>query len=120
MISSNVEPDNETGDIENTLTELAKAVGHSHGGGGGGLLGFAKTVLSAASGAAGGKKFTKDDVKRVYFVWRMLMLRRYTLMPYQGNWLRDYSQAMDIAGLSKLTADSLVMVVAVLGFLASL
>ncbi|KAK0486384.1 heterokaryon incompatibility Het-C [Armillaria novae-zelandiae] len=34
-----------------------------------------------------------------------------------GNWLRDYSQAMDIAGLSKLSADTLVLVVAVLGFM---
>ena len=39
-------------------------------------------------------------------------------MPWfiQGNWLRDYSQAMDIAGLSKLTGDTLVMIVAILGF----
>ena len=40
-----------------------KAVGHSHGGGG--LLGFAKNVISAATGGA---KFSKEDVKRVYFV----------------------------------------------------
>lgn len=32
------------------------------------------------SRAAGGKKFGKLDVKRVYF----------------GNWLRDYSQAVDV------------------------
>lgn len=32
------------------------------------------------SKAAGGKKFSKMDVKRVYF----------------GNWLRDYSQAIDV------------------------
>ena len=44
--------------------ELVKAVGHSHGGGGG-LLGFAKNVISAATGGA---KFSKEDVKRVYFV----------------------------------------------------
>jgi hypothetical protein len=31
--------------------------------------------------------------------------------------LRDYSQAMDVAGLSKLTADTLILVVAVLGFM---
>jgi hypothetical protein len=85
------------GDIENTLTELVKAAAHSHGGG---LFGFAKQIVSAAGGGA---KFSKDDVKKVYF----------------GNWLRDYSQAMDIAGLSKLTADTLVMVVALLGFLVS-
>ena len=70
------------------LAELLKAVA-SHGGGfdlsgalesaksGGGLLGFAGNVLkSAAHTAGGGNKFSKDDVKKVYF----------------GNWLRDYSQ----------------------------
>lgn len=31
--------------------------------------------------ASGGKKFSKMDVKRVYF----------------GNWLRDYSQAVDVS-----------------------
>lgn len=52
------------GDIENTLLELIKSTG-GNGGGGGGLLGFATSVLHAASGGA---KFSKDDVKRVYFV----------------------------------------------------
>ncbi|TBU62109.1 Het-C-domain-containing protein [Dichomitus squalens] len=88
------------GDIENILAELAKTVGHA-GGGGGGLLDFAQSVLSAAASGGNGSKFTKEDVKRVYF----------------GNWLRDYSQAMDIAGLSKLSADTLVLIVSVLGFL---
>ncbi|KAI0756549.1 heterokaryon incompatibility protein Het-C-domain-containing protein [Daedaleopsis nitida] len=87
------------GDIENILSELAKSVGHH--GGGGGLLGFAKTVLSAAASGGAGPNFSKEDVKRVYF----------------GNWLRDYSQAMDIAGLSKLSADTLVLIVSILGFL---
>ncbi|KAJ8480697.1 hypothetical protein ONZ51_g6470 [Trametes cubensis] len=86
------------GDIEDILTELAKSVGHA--GGGGGLLGIAQSVLGAATGGSGAK-FTKEDVKRVYF----------------GNWLRDYSQCMDIAGLSKLSADTLVLIVSVLGFL---
>ncbi|KAI5829276.1 Het-C-domain-containing protein [Schizophyllum commune Tattone D] len=85
------------GDIENVLSELVKAVGHSSGGHGGGILGFAKKVLKEASG---GQKFSGTDVKRVYF----------------GNWLRDFSQAMDIAGLSKLSADTIVLVVSVLGF----
>ncbi|KAG8699719.1 hypothetical protein FRC09_006416, partial [Ceratobasidium sp. 395] len=59
------------GDIEDTLSDLAKSAGK-------GLLGI---------GALGGsKKFGGLDIKRVYF----------------GNWLRDYSQAMDIAGLKKL------------------
>jgi len=42
--------------------ELVKAIGHSHGGG---LLGFAQGVISAATGGA---KFSKEDVKHVYFV----------------------------------------------------
>ncbi|KAH8835679.1 Het-C-domain-containing protein [Flagelloscypha sp. PMI_526] len=84
------------GDIENILSEIVKA--SAHVGGGGGLLGFAQSVVSAASG---GSKFDRNDIKRVYF----------------GNWLRDYSQAMDIAGLSKLTADTLIMVLGVLGFM---
>ncbi|KAI9057063.1 Het-C-domain-containing protein [Trametes sanguinea] len=89
------------GDIEDILTELAKTAGHA-GGGGGGLLGsIAQSVLGAAIGGAAGAKFTKEDVKRVYF----------------GNWLRDYSQCMDIAGLSKLSADTLVLIVSALGFL---
>ena len=41
------------------------------------------------------------DIKRVYF----------------GNWLRDYSQACDVGGLSKITADTLVLIVGILGFL---
>lgn len=55
------------GDIENILAELAKTVGHA--GGGGGLLGIAQSVFNAAtSGGAGGATFTKEDIKRVYFV----------------------------------------------------
>ncbi|ETW86830.1 hypothetical protein HETIRDRAFT_121390 [Heterobasidion irregulare TC 32-1] len=84
------------GDIENILTELLKSTGSTAAGGG--LLEFAQTILSAGSG---GSKFNKGDVKKVYF----------------GNWLRDYSQAMDIAGLQKLSADTLVLIVAVLGFM---
>ncbi|KAF9039899.1 heterokaryon incompatibility Het-C [Panaeolus papilionaceus] len=77
------------GDIENVLETLTKTAAV-----GGGFMGFMKQV-------SGGKKFSKSDIKKVYF----------------GNWLRDYSQAMDIAGLSKLTADTLVLVVSVLGFM---
>lgn len=84
------------GDIENILTEIAKTAGGVVTGGG--ILQFAQSVVAAGSG---GSKFSKSDVKKVYF----------------GNWLRDYSQAMDISGLSKLSADTLVLVVAVLGFM---
>ncbi|KAF8680122.1 Heterokaryon incompatibility protein Het-C [Rhizoctonia solani] len=63
-------------------------------GAGKGLLG-----ISALGGA---KKFTGLQIKRIYF----------------GNWLRDYSQAMDIAGLKRLQKQSIINLVMVLGFLA--
>ncbi|KAG7452166.1 Het-C-domain-containing protein [Guyanagaster necrorhizus] len=85
------------GDIENILETVVKSAGRAAAGGG--ILGFARKVMDNASG---GSKFNKGDIKKVYF----------------GNWLRDYSQAMDIAGLSKLSADTLVLVVSVLGFMA--
>ncbi|PPQ91780.1 hypothetical protein CVT25_000425 [Psilocybe cyanescens] len=85
------------GDIENILETLVKTAGGASIGSG--LFGsFASSVINHA---IGGSKFTKSDIKKVYF----------------GNWLRDYSQAMDIAGLSKLSADTLVLVVSVLGFM---
>ncbi|KAH7334385.1 heterokaryon incompatibility protein Het-C-domain-containing protein [Rhizoctonia solani] len=87
------------GDIESILSQLSKNVGSS--GFGGGVAGILVGVAKAALRGGKGDRFTSLDVKRVYF----------------GNWLRDYSQAMDIAGLSKLTAQSLVTVVSVLGFM---
>lgn len=38
---------------------------------------------------------------------------------YKGNWLRDYSQAIDVAGLSKMHFDSLLTIVQFLGFMVS-
>ncbi|GMK57922.1 hypothetical protein CspeluHIS016_0407560 [Cutaneotrichosporon spelunceum] len=49
-----------------------------------------------------GTKFSGLDLKRVYF----------------GNWLRDYSQAVDVASLSKVPLQTVLNVVMVLGFLA--
>jgi len=87
------------GDIESILSTLSKNVGSS--GFGGGVVGILAGVAKAALNRGKGDRFTSLDVKRVYF----------------GNWLRDYSQAMDIAGLSKLTAQTLVTVVSALGFM---
>ncbi|KAB5588066.1 hypothetical protein CTheo_8493 [Ceratobasidium theobromae] len=87
------------GDIESILTTLSKNVGSS--GFGGGVAGILVGVAKAALKGGKGDRFTTLDMKRVYF----------------GNWLRDYSQAMDIAGLSKLTAQTLVTVVSALGFM---
>ncbi|KAI0322897.1 heterokaryon incompatibility protein Het-C-domain-containing protein [Amylostereum chailletii] len=50
----------------------------------------------------GGSKFGGLDIKRVYF----------------GNWLRDYSQAVDIAGLKKLPLQTIINLCMALGFLA--
>ncbi|KAJ4483403.1 heterokaryon incompatibility protein HET-C, partial [Lentinula aciculospora] len=76
------------GDIEDALADLLKKVGS----------GFA---LASVIGK-GGSKFNGLDVKRVYF----------------GNWLRDYSQAVDIAGLKKLPLQTIINLCMVLGFLA--
>ncbi|KAH9941705.1 heterokaryon incompatibility protein HET-C [Epithele typhae] len=50
----------------------------------------------------GGSKFGGLDIKRVYF----------------GNWLRDYSQAVDVAGLQKLQLQTIINLCMALGFLA--
>ncbi|KAI0082745.1 Het-C-domain-containing protein [Panus rudis PR-1116 ss-1] len=76
------------GDIEDTLGELAKKS----------ASGFA---LGALIGK-GGSKFGGLDTKRVYF----------------GNWLRDYSQAVDVAGLQKLQLQTIINLCMALGFLA--
>ncbi|KAJ7064976.1 heterokaryon incompatibility protein Het-C-domain-containing protein [Mycena amicta] len=76
------------GDIEDALSELIKR---------GSGTGFA-----LASMLSKGHKFGGLDVKRVYF----------------GNWLRDYSQAMDIASLKKVQPQTIINLCMVLGFLA--
>lgn len=64
---------------------------------------LAELLKRSAGGLLGrGKKFGGLDVKRVYF----------------GNWLRDYSQAMDVAMLEKTTKQTILNLVMVLGFLA--
>ncbi|RHZ43825.1 uncharacterized protein CDV56_102284 [Aspergillus thermomutatus] len=52
--------------------------------------------------AAGGRKFSKLDVQRVYF----------------GNWLRDYSQAVDVGTLKYVSAEAIRILIWVLGFLS--
>ncbi|CAK7274026.1 hypothetical protein SEPCBS119000_005958 [Sporothrix epigloea] len=51
--------------------------------------------------AAGGKKFDKLTVSRVYF----------------GNWLRDYSQAIDVGTVKTVSAEAIRLLLCVLGFL---
>ncbi|KAG0142536.1 hypothetical protein CROQUDRAFT_662406 [Cronartium quercuum f. sp. fusiforme G11] len=66
------------------------------------LADLAKKAGGGLLGGLGVKKFGGLDIKRVYF----------------GNWLRDYSQAMDVAGLSKLAKQTIINLVMALGFLA--
>lgn len=80
------------GDIEETLLTLAIARCVS------GVSG----VGSAEPAAAAHALFTDLETKRVYF----------------GNWLRDYSQAIDVGTLRYVGADAIRMLVWVLGFLA--
>ncbi|KAL2864869.1 heterokaryon incompatibility protein Het-C-domain-containing protein [Aspergillus lucknowensis] len=56
----------------------------------------------ALARVAGGRKFTKLDVQRVYF----------------GNWLRDYSQAVDVGTLKYVSAEAIRILLWVLGFLS--
>ncbi|KAK9317796.1 heterokaryon incompatibility protein Het-C-domain-containing protein [Lipomyces starkeyi] len=65
------------------------------------------TVIMSAGGLisklTGGKKFNDISIKRVYF----------------GNWLRDYSQAVDVGTLSRgVGLDTIRVVIWVLSFLA--
>jgi hypothetical protein len=55
----------------------------------------------AMARAAGGKKFDKLNVARVYF----------------GNWLRDYSQAVDVGTVKSVSAEAIRLLLCVLGFL---
>ncbi|KAK5726074.1 hypothetical protein LTR15_004266 [Elasticomyces elasticus] len=58
------------------------------------------TLLTAR--AMGGKKFSKLDVKRVYF----------------GNWLRDYSQAVDVGTVKNVSAEAIRLLLWILGFMS--
>jgi hypothetical protein len=51
--------------------------------------------------AIGGKKFDKMMVSRVYF----------------GNWLRDYSQAIDVGTVKSVSAEAIRLLLCVLGFM---
>lgn len=58
------------------------------------------TLMTAR--AAGGRKFSKLDVKRVYF----------------GNWLRDYSQAVDVGTVKYVSAEAIRLLLWILGFMS--
>ncbi|KIJ29126.1 hypothetical protein M422DRAFT_37079 [Sphaerobolus stellatus SS14] len=87
------------GDIEEILPTLLKNV---HFGGSEGLWGIIKALFTfGMAGGLNGVRFGRMDVDRIYF----------------GNWLRDYSQAMDIGGLNMFTEGTLLMIIRVLGFM---
>ncbi|KAL2211684.1 Het-C-domain-containing protein [Sarocladium strictum] len=58
-------------------------------------------TLAMAKGI-GGKKFNKIMVSRVYF----------------GNWLRDYSQAIDVGTVKSVSAEAIRLLLCILGFLS--
>lgn len=60
------------------------------------------TLLTLLMSRATNKKFSKMDVKRVYF----------------GNWLRDYSQAVDVGTVKMVSAEAIRILLWVLGFLS--
>lgn len=60
------------------------------------------TLLTLLMSRATNKKFSKMDVKRVYF----------------GNWLRDYSQAVDVGTVKMVSAEAIRILLWILGFLS--
>ncbi|EEQ91030.2 HET-C domain-containing protein HetC [Blastomyces dermatitidis ER-3] len=60
----------------------------------------------------------QDIVKTLAFIkghkWTGIMMKRL----YFGNWLRDYSQAIDVGTVSKIQADSIRVLVWILSFMA--
>ncbi|KAK6580923.1 hypothetical protein PZA11_006411 [Diplocarpon coronariae] len=78
------------------IVDLSKinAVNYRHGD-------IENTLLELIMVAGGNTKFEKLDVKRVYF----------------GNWLRDYSQAIDVGGLKQLPAETIRILLWCLSFL---
>ncbi|KIW02339.1 hypothetical protein, variant 1 [Verruconis gallopava] len=60
------------------------------------------TLLALLMSRATNKKFSKLDVKRVYF----------------GNWLRDYSQAVDVGTLKMVSAEAIRLLLWILGFMS--
>ncbi|KAL6876758.1 heterokaryon incompatibility protein Het-C domain-containing protein [Trichoderma novae-zelandiae] len=58
--------------------------------------------LAMAQAIKGGRKFNKRTVARVYF----------------GNWLRDYSQAIDVATVKMVSAEAIRLLLCVLGFMS--
>lgn len=97
------------------LAVLFLFAGHAHAFGAGNIAGISKvegqnwrhgdiedTLLKIMMArAVGGKKFDKLMVSRTYF----------------GNWLRDYSQAIDVGTVKSVSAEAIRLLLCVLGFL---
>ena len=81
--------------IDDFAASVSKLEGHNW------RHGDIEDVLLTLGLRIAGSKIRKMEIKRVYF----------------GNWLRDYSQAMDVGTLSKVQADTLRILVWVLSFL---
>lgn len=83
-----------------------------------------KSAGSGLLGLGGGSKFGGLDVKRVYFgsvvaCTASLGVNGLIVISGHRNWLRDYSQAVDIAGLKQVQLQTILNIVTVLGFLVS-
>ncbi|KAN0064810.1 hypothetical protein ACQY0O_001867 [Thecaphora frezii] len=63
---------------------------------------LSELARKSGGGMFGSSKFSGIAIKRIYF----------------GNWLRDYSQAMDVAALQKMSKQAILNIVMLLGFLA--
>lgn len=98
------------------LVILVAFAGHAHAFGAGNIASISRIegqnwrhgdiedalLTIAMARVAGGRKFSKLDVQRVYF----------------GNWLRDYSQAVDVGTLKYVSAEAIRVLIWVLGFLS--
>lgn len=82
------------------------------------LLKLGKVVVAAGMTAP---KFTKADVQRIYFVGPASFRHSSSLADIilQGNWLRDYSQLMDITGLrlANGSRETILLIVQILSFM---
>ncbi|KAL7943076.1 heterokaryon incompatibility protein Het-C domain-containing protein [Trichoderma barbatum] len=58
--------------------------------------------LAMAQAIKGGRKFNKRTISRVYF----------------GNWLRDYSQAIDVGTVKMVSAEAIRLLLCILGFMS--
>lgn len=74
----------------------------------------------AAAKSMSGKKFGKLDVKRVSHLLphQCRLVDTDSIKVYFGNWLRDYSQAVDVGTVKYVSAEAIRILLWVLGFMS--